>query len=383
MNRVNSNKRKILLVARWPVGGIRTYIKYVFSQPEFADAELTVIAPDVGGLGAQFGPVFPTGLFRYVPCGNSVRQLFNAIVGVLRREHFDVINVQGFTSAMTALLPCLLLAPSTLRLLTVHDVLHPWHFSGWRGRLKRWLMAQALRRYHCIIPVSEDCRNNMLSFLPETRNTRITTILNGVSVDRLVASEALPLRAQLGVDEQPLLVGFMGRFMNQKGFRYLVDAVELMVRGQAAARLPLVICYGSGGFYREEQAAIASRGLADYFRFFDHIEDVGAAMKALDVVVMPSLWEACPLLPMEVLICGTPLIASDCIGLREVVADTPAWVVPAANGTALAEALCQVAVEPRRSLFADYAATAAYRFDVATTRAALARLYNELLDTHH
>lgn len=102
-------------------------------------------------------------------------------------------------------------------------------------------------------------------------------------------------------------------------------------------------------------------------------------MKALDVVVMPMLWEACPLLPMEVLICGTPLIASDCIGLREVVADTPAWAVPQGDAVALAKALREVAVDDRRAEFAAYMPKAMSRFDVARTRAQLAALYVELL----
>lgn len=351
----------------------------MFSKPEFAGAELTVIAPDVGGLAGQFGSVFDSGLFRYEPCANSLSGILRVTARVLRRESFDLINAQGFTSALAALLPSMLLARGVPRLLTVHDVLHQTQFSGWRGALKRWLMAQAFKRYQCIIPVSQDCRDNMVSFLPEVMATRIHTILNGVSVERLTISQPLDLRHTLGVDDSVLLIGFMGRFMAQKGFRYLVDAIELLVREQSPNRLPLVTCYGSGGFYREEKAAIEARGLGDYFRFFDHIEDVGAAMKALDVVVMPSLWEACPLLPMEVLICGTPLIASNCIGLREVVADTPAWVVPQADGTALAKTLREVASDSRRSAFSAYAPQAAQRFDVAKTRAALAALYVELL----
>lgn len=371
--------KNILLVVRWPVGGIRTYIKYVFSGPEFDNYRIRVVAPDVAGFGAQFGTVFSTDRFEYVPCEDSPKDLLRVTWQELRRTKFDLINAQGFTSAIAALVPSLVHCASTPRVLTVHDVLHDVQFRGWKGRVKRWLMAHVFKRYNCIIPVSNDCRDNMVSFLPEVTETRIHTILNGVSVERLATSKPLDLRGQLGIDERTLLIGFMGRFMAQKGFRYLVDAVETLVGDASMTRRPLVLCYGIGGFYREEMADIKARHLTDHFKLFDHIEDVGAAMKALDVVVMPSLWEACPLLPMEVLICGTPLIASDCIGLREVVADTPAWVVPQADGRALAEALRQVAADNRRAEFGAYASQAAQRFDVATTRGALAALYVELL----
>ncbi|MBQ1783461.1 MAG: glycosyltransferase family 4 protein [Gammaproteobacteria bacterium] len=371
--------KNILLVVRWPVGGIRTYLKYVFSGPEFDNYRIRVVAPDVAGFGAQFGTVFATDRFEYVPCEDSPKDLLRVTWRELRRTKFDLINAQGFTSAIAALLPSVVQCANVPRVLTVHDVLHEVQFNGWKGRVKRWLMAQVFKRYHCIIPVSNDCRDNMVSFLPEVIETRINTILNGVSVERLATSKPLGLRGQLGIDDHTLLVGFMGRFMAQKGFRYLVDAVEKLIGEASLRRRPLVLCFGIGGFYREEMADIKARGLSEHFKLFDHIEDVGAAMKALDVVVMPSLWEACPLLPMEVLICGTPLIASNCIGLREVVADTPAWVVPQADGEALANALREVARDSRRAVFENYAPKAAQRFDVTTTRSGLAALYTELL----
>lgn len=370
--------KNILLIVRWPVGGIRTYIKYVFSGCEFDNSRIMVIAPNVAGFGAQFGTVFSSERFQYIPCRDSAYDLAMTVFRELKKCKFDIINVQGFTSAFSSLIPLVLAARKTPRLMTVHDVLHSAQFKGRLGVLKRWAMAQALKRYNLIIPVSNDCRDNIVKFLPELASVRMQTILNGVSVERLTSSEPAALREIPEVDEDTLLIGFMGRFMAQKGFRYLVDAVDMVVRDSNNTRKPLVLCYGIGGFYREEMAAINDRGLNGYFRLFDHVEDVGAVMKALDVVVMPSLWEACPLLPMEVLICGTPLIASDCIGLREVVADTPAWVVPQGDAVALAKALRQVAADDQRAEFAAYIPKAMARFDVARTRAQLAALYDEL-----
>lgn len=371
--------KNILLIVRWPVGGIRTYIKYVFNGEEFSGTKITVVAPDVGGLSSQFGPIFPDDRFHYVPCDNSFFGLLRGVWQELRQNKFDIINIQGFSSAMASFLPAALLARKVIKISTIHDVLHDIHFAGSKGRIKRWLMANVLKQYDCIVPVSHDCKENILEFLPEIASTKIRTIVNGVSVERMTASNALPLHQNFGVDGSRLLIGFLGRFMAQKGFRYLVDAVEILIKNPAMTRQPLVLCYGIGGFYREEIAAIKARGLSEYFRFSEHIEDVGSAIKGVDVVAMPSLWEACPLLPMEVLICGTPLIASNCIGLREVVAGTPAWVVAQADGKALANALQAVASDDRRAEFAAYAAEAATRFDVARTRAQLAALYAEFL----
>jgi hypothetical protein len=38
---------KVLLVVRWPVGGIRAYIQYIYSQEVFTNCDFTIIAPDL------------------------------------------------------------------------------------------------------------------------------------------------------------------------------------------------------------------------------------------------------------------------------------------------------------------------------------------------
>ena len=89
-----------------------------------------------------------------------------------------------------------------------------------------------------------------------------------------------------------------------------------------------MLCFGWGGFIREEQVEIKRRGLENNFHFLPFQENPARAIRGVDVVVMPSLWEACPLLPMEVLVAGVPVIGTDCVGMREVLLDTPARVVP-------------------------------------------------------
>ena len=59
------------------------------------------------------------------------------------------------------------------------------------------------------------------------------------------------------------------------------------------------------------------------------INDTGA------LLAVPSLWEALPLLPMEAMVAGVPVLGTDCIGLREVLRDTPSRVVRAGEVGAL------------------------------------------------
>ena len=172
--------------------------------------------------------------------------------------------------------------------------------------------------------------------------------------------------------------------MSQKGFRYLVDAIELLTRNPSSNLTPVVVACGGGGFVREERKAIQARGLADSFRFIPFVTDVGPSLLGVDVVAIPSLWEACPLLPMEALACGVPVIGSDCLGLREILQDTPATVVPAGSAAALAQAIREHAASTDRSRVArSFAPIARDRFDSRKTTEQLESLLWSRFERSH
>ena len=55
----------------------------------------------------------------------------------------------------------------------------------------------------------------------------------------------------------------------------------------------------------------------------------------LDLLVVPSLWEASSVVSMEAMAAGVPVLGTDCIGLREVLRGTPSRVVRAGDPAAL------------------------------------------------
>jgi glycosyltransferase involved in cell wall biosynthesis len=151
--------------------------------------------------------------------------------------------------------------------------------------------------------------------------------------------------------------------MSPKGFSYIVEAMNNLSKNRDLSKRSLVIAFGEGGFIREEKIRIQKSGLSEYFRFLPYTSNVAGSIKSLDVVVMPSLWEACGLLAMEVLVSGIPLIVTNCIGLREVTLDTPAYIVSTKNSTELSEGIRSFIVNDRKEVFKSFTKEAILRFD--------------------
>lgn len=371
-------KKRILLVVRWPVGGIRTFMRYVYRRFDPKLYQFSILGPDIPELD-----VLATDLegldFEIIKISErpSSYELALATVKMLLSGQYDLVHSQGFTSGICAALPAFLF--QTPHILTSHDVLSNVQFKGFSGRIKRVGMGVALSMVNTIHSVSNDAQANLLEFFPmlAEKKGKCVVILNGIESERFLSALPRDLHSELGVGEEVFLIGFLGRFMAQKGFKYLVDAVEQLKEIGSLPNKTLVLAFGDGGFVREEKAALAARGLEEYFRFLPFTANVASVIKGLDLVVMPSLWEACPLLTMEVLACGTPLLAFDCIGLREVATNTPTHLISTKDVKGLAKEIELFMGQEMRKPFADFATLAAERFDVTETAVAIQSLIRE------
>lgn len=368
------------------MGGIRTFIRYVYRNFDASKWHFTIVAPDfeetkvllddLSGQDIDYVPVFG------IPTDGSsgFSKMFRCVVLQLFKKRFDLIHSHGFTSGICTALPAFICR--TPHLMTSHDVINDNQFSGWKGKAKKLVIGRLLSIIDTIHSVSYDAQANLLthfSFL-DNRVGKCIVISNGIEIDRFIEAEPRDLRGELCLGEDVFFIGFMGRFMAQKGFRYLVDAIELLLRNYNPEKRPLVLTFGHGAFIREEKEAINKRGLNEFFCFMPFTPNVAGSIRGLDVVVMPSLWEACSLLAMEVLICGVPLIGSDCTGLREVLQGTPAKVIPKADAVALAKSIKQEMERSSKATFLNYRKAASERFDARKTIKAILDLYERMED---
>jgi glycosyltransferase involved in cell wall biosynthesis len=362
------------------VGGIRTYLKYVYPliSRELDGVKISMVVPRVAEFETLQQDLLPLGI-RYVDVEQNctVDRLARSINREVANRSYDLIHSHGFTAALA----CSLVAKVRRipHLTTVHDILQDTQFAGLKGAARRLGLKMALRLVDVVQAVGEDAGQNLISHLGAGLSPRIRVVRNGILTQPILRAVPRDLRSELNLDANALLIGFFGRFMAQKGFAFLVEAIRLLrERSSKAGRSFHVVAFGGGGFIREEQAAIDRAGLKHSFSFMPFVPQIAAALKSVDVVAIPSLWEAMPLLPMEAMVAGVPVIGTDCIGLAEVLVDTPATVVPAANADTLAAALEKEAEVSSRDTATRFVQVAAERFDVTPRAQELTDLMRNL-----
>jgi glycosyltransferase involved in cell wall biosynthesis len=372
-------ERRVLCAVRWPVGGIRTHVLYNYPDAAVDGYRFTFVGP----ADATFD-TFSAGLRGLPACefaGASVRGGRCRLAGTVRRQlgtgRFALLHSHGLTAAVQA--AAANFDVGLPHAATVHDPLRSGQFPGLRGRVKRWAMGRLLRRLDAVVCVGHDVRANLLEYLPALQPERLVVIPNGIDTDRFAARGPEPddLRRRLGLGPEVTLVGFLGRFMEQKGFLPLLGAIERLVR-EGPPRPFHLVAVGSGDFEREYRAEVGRRGLAGHVSMLGFVMDAGPVLRQLDLLAVPSLWEALPLLPMEAMAAGVPVLGTDCIGLREVLHDTPSRVVRAGDVAALCRGLRDALAEPRTEAARLFAEEARERFDNRPSARRLVELFGRL-----
>ncbi|MFI9787574.1 glycosyltransferase [Kitasatospora sp. NPDC051984] len=172
---------------------------------------------------------------------------------------------------------------------------------------------------------------------------RARVVGNGVDLDRFPAPgperDALraAVREQLGVRDDELLVGGVGRRVAEKGIREYAEAARALA-GKAR-----FVWIGPDDPDKPDALRAAEAGL----EFLGSRDDMPAVYAALDVFVLPSYREGFSRSGMEAAASGLPMVLSDIRGCREIgTHDQHLLLAPAADAAALTDALDRLLTEP-------------------------------------
>jgi glycosyltransferase involved in cell wall biosynthesis len=221
----------------------------------------------------------------------------------------------------------------------LHDIISPEHFGAPQRRLQ--IVLANARATKVIVPSQAAAA----AFIEAGGRRELVEIVpNGLALPPEPRS-ASELRAALDLPSGPL-VGVFSRLAAWKGQHVLIEAL---------AALPGVGCIVVGDALFGEQAYAAKlkqmvleRGLADRVRFLGHRGDVPKLMKAVDVMVHPSIDpEPFGRTLVEAMLAGVPVIATDAGAAPDILEGGRAGtLVPPNDHQALAAAIASVLAQP-------------------------------------
>ena len=142
---------------------------------------------------------------------------------------------------------------------------------------------------------------------------KITIIKNGVDTQLFQYNEQIRHQYRTNLNlEDAAVYGHVGKYMEQKNHTFLLDIFAEIHRMQPSAKL-LLIGGGYDTYIGLVNKKIVQLGLQDSVIQLGVRSDVPKLMQAMDVFLLPSLYEGLPVVGVEAQVAGLPLLLSDTI----------------------------------------------------------------------
>jgi glycosyltransferase involved in cell wall biosynthesis len=268
-----------------------------------------------------------------------------ALRRLVRREGIELIHAHwilpnGFVAARVSA------ATGVPYCVTLHgsDV-----FMAERNPLFRYLARRALSGAAHVTSCSGELRERLLEVAGREHGGKVLLVPNGTDLVPVPSGRPTP-----ATERGPRVVA-VGRMVDKKGFGHLLEAAPSILERSPGAE---IVLGGGGPLLPKLRSRATGLGVGERVRFtgpLDH-RAVLSLMATADVFVMPSVRDSrgnvdgLPIVVLEAMAAGKPVVATDVSGMRLAVVDgETGYLVPERDSTALARAVSELLADPDRA----------------------------------
>ena len=144
----------------------------------------------------------------------------------------------------------------------------------------------------------------------EYDNGNVYLLNNAIDLDKFKYNESLrkEKRKELGISDDTLVIGHVGRFVEQKNHRFLIDVFNEVHKQEENSILLLA---GQGPLMEEMKEKVKILGIEESVKFLGQRNDINELYQAFDVFCLPSLYEGLPVVGVEAQATGLLCVFSD------------------------------------------------------------------------
>lgn len=244
-------------------------------------------------------------IYEVTPYTNNFLSFTFEIYRIIKKNHYNIVHSNMNTLSVFPLFAAWA-ANAKIRILHNHTTDNK--AEGLRSFIKRFLRPFArlfANHYWACSKLAGEWMYGK-SFVDKGK---VTIIRNAIDLDKFKFNQAKrnELRNQFGL-EGKFVLGHVGRFMKQKNHKFLIDVFDELQKCYPNSVLVLV---GDGPLKEEIKNKVNSLGLTDKVLFMGNIDYVADLYSALDVFLLPSLYEGLPVVGIEAQANGVAFLCSD------------------------------------------------------------------------
>lgn len=260
---------------------------------------------------------------------------FLKVAKIFRREKIQIVhthNTQAFIDGTIA-----------GKITGVKRIVHTDHARTFPDKRRymviEWFLSHLVDK---VVGVSNHTCKNLINY-EKISTKKIVTIPNGVDAEKLLQKvDCKKKRKELFIEQRTPVIGLGVRLTEQKGITYLLKAMPTIIKKYPDITLLIA---GDGPLRCDLQNEADSLGLIskNHVKFIGARTDMHEIYNILDLYILPSLWEGLPMVLLEALAVGCPVIASDVGGVKDAIIDgVTGSIVKPADHTLLVEKIIEL-----------------------------------------
>ena len=187
------------------------------------------------------------------------------------------------------------------------------HSTSNKKEWKKTLLKNILRPFSKVFATDYFCCSELagrwLFGNKEYDNGNVYLLNNAIDLDKFKYDEEKrkEKRKELNIEDSTLVIGHVGRFVEQKNHRFLIDIFNEVHKQKENSILLLA---GQGPLMEEMKEKVKILGIEDSVKFLGQRNDINELYQAMDLLLFPSLYEGLGMVVVEAQISGLPCVVS-------------------------------------------------------------------------
>ncbi len=234
---------------------------------------------------------------------------------LLRGQQFDIIHTHGGTAGFWGRLCAVINGLPAIRIHTYHGF-HYLHQANTTSKLFCLIDRYFLPATTQVICVCQSDLEQGIGARVVSKEKGIV-IYNGIETEKYGKNVTRnDLRKSFHVGEDDTVFISVGRLHVQKGHKDLIRSFKQVADQYTQSRLLIV---GDGELRAELEGLVRSLKLQEKIFFLGNRKDIPELLQAADIFVLSSLWEGQPIVLLEAMASGLPIIATSVNGIPEII----------------------------------------------------------------
>ncbi len=255
-------------------------------------------------------------------------------VKIIKKYHAQILHTHDFLSDIWGIVAGRIAGCKTL--CSAHGFVQ----CSWKIKAYEYLDLKLMKYFDRVIAGS----NSMAGFLRAqgVEDKRISVIHNSIDHENILpCGKECNFRKEFSIQENESIVGVLGRLSSEKGHNIFLKAIaDIKQHTPKACRYVIV---GDGAEKTNLQLLAKKLQIPDRVIFTGYYHNIYCFLKFCDIFVLPSLRESLPLVLLEAMSFGIPVVATDVGGISELINDkSVGFLIKPGSSKQLGEAILQI-----------------------------------------